>query len=270
MRRISFFLVVSVALVTLGACASSSPTAVSIDSDAPPAIVQVAEQDPVQRAEALAAANVAATGGHDNWEKVNTVTMKAEVATMGMQLPLTIWSKRPASMRSEVEVAAMNATIISAYDGSTAWMSNPMMGPEPVVLPEEQAKSMAQGASIDGVFGRYKSAGYSLRWDGETEVDGTTVHKIHVERPDAGPLTVYLDAQTHLITMQEEEGVDPQSGEIVTVARRFSDYRAVGDVRLPFGMLIEMGSTQQQITIHSIDLNQPIENRVFALPVSTN
>ena len=78
----------------------------------------------------------------------------------GMNMPLQMQLKRPNKMRNVVEVAAMNATIIQGFDGTTAWMLNPMAGSDPQKLPDEAAREMKERSAIDGAMMMYINEGY--------------------------------------------------------------------------------------------------------------
>lgn len=253
------FLLLFLAL-TLGACASNKP------ANAPAAAMPEAPLE-----ERLVNAHLQALGGQENLQKIETVTMQAEVAVMGMNMPLKIYNKRPAMVRSEVNVTAMNMEIITAYDGSTAWTSNPMMGPEPQVLTGAPAQSIAEQAQIDGLLVGYKEKGYTLTYEGVEAVREKPAHKIKVERPNQSPVTVYLDAESHLIVKQVGQGLNPQSGAPMEVMTYIGDYRAIGGVMMPFSMEMDMGGQMtQNVVIKDIQVNNEIDAKLFALPVSAN
>ena len=221
--------------------------------------------------ERLVNAHIAATGGLEAIRGMKTVTMKAEVSMMGMNMPLMIYSKRPAKMRSEVDVTAMNMKVVTGYDGTTAWTQNPMVGPTAQVLPADQAKVVADQAQLDGMLVNYKERGYSVTYVGEEPVRGKPAHKLKVDRPDQSPIHVFLDAETHMQVKQEGEGLDPQSGSRVQMATFMGDYREVEGVMMPFVMEVEMGGSPfQKITMSQIEVNTEIDDRMFALPVSAN
>ncbi len=273
MKSHRVFAAVAALALFLGACATSKPPAATPGpiETAAPAPPPVAAEVPAAMEDRLVNAYIAATGGLEAIRGMQTVTMKADISMMGMNMPLVIYSKRPGKMRSEVDVTAMNMKVVTATDGTTAWTQNPMVGPTAQVLPAEQAKTIADQADIDGMLVGYKERGYSVTYVGEEPVRGKPAHKLKVDRPGQSLVHVFLDTESHLQVKQEGEGLDPQSGSRVPMATYMSDYRAVEGVMMPFLMEVEMsGNIFQTMTMSQIEVNTEIEDRLFSLPVSAN
>jgi hypothetical protein len=82
--------------------------------------------------------------------------------------------------------------------------------------------------------------------------------------PEGGrAFTLWIDAATHLI----DRTVEQQAEDLVVT--RFSDYRPVGGITLPFTMRTGDGgdpSFDDVVTIQHIDINPAIPDTIFALP----
>src|SRR5512146_1692427 len=79
----------------------------------------------------------------------------------GIEAPIVVEQKRPKSVRLDITVQGL--TIVQAYDGTTAWILNPMSGrkdPEPA--PSEMVKQFEEQADMDGPLVDYKAKGHQV------------------------------------------------------------------------------------------------------------
>jgi hypothetical protein len=72
----------------------------------------------------------------------------------------------------------------------------------------------------------------TLRSLGETGIDGRKFKIISFAAENGTEMTLYLDAQTNLLIRTEQLGSNPNLGD-TTNASVFSDYKTVGNVKIP-------------------------------------
>jgi outer membrane lipoprotein-sorting protein len=224
--------------------------------------------EPAPNVEAdLAARHVAALGGLEKLQTIRTLKRIGDVHMMGMDMPLVMYQKRPDKIRTEVEIPNMNVEVISAYDGETAWMLNPMMGSAPQAMSPEQSRNMLNQVDIDGTLVNYEAKGFSVEYLGETEVAGKPAHKLRLTHPDRPENFLYLDATTYLVVKSEGQGPDPQTGQLVTTEIYLSDYRPVNGVMMPHALEVHLrGEKFQDIVFSSIVVNTEMSDKLFAMP----
>jgi outer membrane lipoprotein-sorting protein len=70
-------------------------------------------------AEELVAKNLAARGGLEKLQSLNTMKVTGTVAFQGMDMPMTLLTKRPNKMRQELSMQGQS--IVQAFDGQTVW-----------------------------------------------------------------------------------------------------------------------------------------------------
>src|SRR5215475_5702570 len=70
-------------------------------------------------AEDIVAKNLAARGGADKLRAISTMKMTGTVSAQGMEMPLTVMTKRPNRMLQETTV--QGTRMVSAFDGERAW-----------------------------------------------------------------------------------------------------------------------------------------------------
>lgn len=254
MKLLNTLLLSAVACLLLGACKSAQPTA----------------NEALSREEALIRQHIEALGGLDALRAVETIRLTGEsrMPTVGMTLPLTVYQKRPEMMRIRVEVPGMGAEVINAYDGETAWESNPMQGGIRKVT-GEQARTFKEQADIDGMLVDHVAKGYVVTYAGEAEVRGTPAHRLRVVRADSSETYIFLDAASHLAVKTEATGTNPMTGGTVKIETFLGDYRDVEGIMIAHDMEVQMdGDFFQRITIEEVEVNAELDDEMFMYPGS--
>lgn len=203
-------------------------------------------------------------GGKQNWENLQTVTMHVKMVTNGMEMTGTIYSKRPAKLKSVVKF--MDKTVISAYDGTDAWMKNPFAPDSSAQrVPEEMAQGMKQN-SFEPEFLNYAKKGYTVKLTGSDTLNGKEVYEIRLTKKNGNIEYHYFDKESYLpVMMKATVASGPQKGTEAEVY--FSDFRKVDGLTFPFFMESQSGGrTVQKIEFSKIELNKPMEDSMFAFP----
>lgn len=254
-----YILSIFVFSLLLGACKSSEQ---ATDSAA-------AEPEPMSMEDELIAKNIEARGGLENIQAINTLfTMgSAQLPSMGMEMPIKVFAKRPKKVRVEVVIESMGAEIVQAYDGEKAWTINPMAGPGAQEMPMEQARTVIDQADMDGRLINHEEKGYAITYVGEEEVRGKNAHKLQVSKEGEPDLFVFLDAETFLEVKTQTEGVNPMSGAAATVESYTSNFREVNGVMMPYKIEVVIGGqTFQEVTMEGIEVNNEMDETLFAFP----
>src|ERR1039458_9281670 len=173
---------------------SSLAFAISLTAgDAPPTGAKLSAAQIVDK-------NVAARGGLQAWQAVQTMSMSGKLGAGGnqratlrvppppgrkagqrmtpaaqrpldeVQLPFVMELARPGKMRFELEFAGQTA--IQVYDGANGWKLRPFLGRrvvEPYTTDEMKAASMQ--ADLDGPLVDYAAKGTVIELDGMDKVD---------------------------------------------------------------------------------------------------
>ena len=86
---------------------------------------------------------------------------------------------------------------MQAYDGTTAWTINPMMGSDqPQEVPGPVAESLKEQADFDGPLLDYKAKGNTVELVGNEDLAGKKVHHLKLTRKGGKTMHFYLDAAT--------------------------------------------------------------------------
>jgi hypothetical protein len=221
-------------------------------------------------ADELAARNIAAKGGLDKLNAIQSLRLSGKLRVNGgtLELGYVTLIKRPGSIRYEAVLQGL--TQVQAYDGVQAWQINPFQGrKDPEKLSVDDAKGLGEDAlDFTGPLVDYKAKGYKLDYLGTEDVDGTEAHKLRVTRPNGDLTYVYLDPEYFLevrtVNRRIEHGVP---NETVT---DYGDYEKVDGVYFPFAQ--ESGpkgsSDRQKVQFEKAETNVPVAETPFQFPAA--
>ena len=209
------------------------------------------------------------TGGIEKWKSLQTRKGVGKMNMQNMDFPITMYEKAPAKQRIEFSVQGLQ--IVQAYDGTDAWMINPMQGGTTAVkLTDEEAKEFKDN-EFEDEFIDYKKKGHSVELKGTEEIDGVKCHKIELvknKNNDKEDVTEihYFDAENFvpIMVVSYAKSGAVKGQEIKTY---LSDYQEVNGLMMPFFIEAKMnGQTVRKITIDNQTVNEPIEDTLFAFP----
>jgi len=221
-------------------------------------------------ADELAAKNVAAKGGLDKLNAIQSLRLSGKLLVNGgaLELGYVTLIKRPGSIRYEALLQGL--TQIQAYDGTQAWQINPFQGRnDPEKLSVDEAKGLGEDAvDFAGPLVDYKAKGYTLDYLGTEDVDGTEAHKLRVTRSNGDLTYVYLDPEYFLeirtVNRRIEHGVP---NETVT---DYGDYEKVDGVYFPFEQDTgpKGSSDRQRVRFEKAEANVPAADTQFQFPAA--
>jgi len=215
----------------------------------------------------LVSRNIAARGGIDKIKGVQTMKISAKAIVMnGMELPMTIYVKRPAFMR--VETSIQGKTMVQAFDGAEGWSINPMTGSDdPKKSGADETKTMRDNAaeSLDGPLVDYKDKGIKLESMGKEDVEGSPAYKLRITKKDGGVSYDWLDAETYLDVKTSSKTT--QMGQEMQVESYSSGYKPEGGVMIPHKMDQRInGQSMMKMSLDSVAVNAPLDNSLFTFP----
>ena len=138
-----------------------------------------------------------ARGGLAELEALMALETSGTASTGDRETVFKQYFKRPGSFR--IEALTQGQQIVGAYDGETAWSTDPSIdGGKPRLLPADQARALALQADIDGLLVNHLAEGTSLELLGKEKIDGRRTFKIGAKLRSGLALTIYVDAKTYL------------------------------------------------------------------------
>jgi hypothetical protein len=215
----------------------------------------------------IIARNLAARGGQAALSSLKSVAFEGRlVFPGGFELS---YNEKRANGAARVEAALQGLALVQAYDGKGgAWRVNPFEGRKDAEkMTDDEARSLADGASIPGVLLSAASDGSIVSNLGREDFDGTNCYKLKVAQKDGDEFVYLIDPDS----MLEVKVIETRKvrGAVQVNEAELGDYEAVGGVMFP--MSVEtgpQGSTQRQRTIitkASANIDAPAA--LFAQPV---
>jgi outer membrane lipoprotein-sorting protein len=217
-----------------------------------------------QTVDEIVAKNIKAKGGAEKWKAVSSVKMTGRVSMQGMELPLTVYAKRPNLSRQEFTI--QDKQLVQAFDGTTPWAINPLAGSEaPQEITGPQADMIKADADFDGALMDYKSKGHTIELVGNEKLDGKDVHHLKVTKKGGNVQHYYLDAETGIELKQTAE--IEQGGSKQQLETELSNYQPVEGIMIPHTMKQSLNGTPVvQMTIDKVEFNAPMEASLFTMP----
>jgi len=215
-------------------------------------------------ADELVAKNLAARGGVDKLKGLASARLVGNLSVQGMEMPLTILTKRPNKMKQEMSMQGQK--IIQAFDGETVWAVNPLMGSAAPRVVEGPAADVVKNQSLfDGPLVGYKDRGDTLEVVGPAEVGGAKTWKLKLTRKDGKSMLIFLDAETGL--ERQWTATMEQNGLTMEIETTMADFQATEGIMVARSIRTMMGSQQMAaITFTTVEFNVPIEDSEFVMP----
>lgn len=217
-------------------------------------------------ADEVAAKNLVARGGEAKIRAVSTMKMTGSIKVQGMDLVITVMTKRPNRMMQEMTVQGQR--IVSAFDGEKVWAINPMLGggSGPRELTGTQADMVKDQSTFDGPLVGYKDRGETLELVGPADIGGVKTWKLKLTRKNGRSMFIYVDADTNL-EKQWSTTVD-QNGMSLDVDTAMSNYQPTPEGIMVARTLRTLVGGQQQglLTVTSVEFNTPVEDDIFKMP----
>jgi hypothetical protein len=217
----------------------------------------------------LIAKNASARGGLDKIQAIKSLKLEGKLRFIGgfgsIDVGYAQYQKAPDSVRTEGTVQGL--TQVQAWDGKEAWQISPFQGrKDPERMSADDAKALADDASIGGSLIDYKARGSKVEYLGTEDIDGTQAHKVKVTLKSGNVEYVYLDPD-HFLEIRVEAQRKVRGSESESVSD-YGDYEEVNGVYFPFSVATHSkdGGGDTQLTIEKAEANVAVEDSQFSFP----
>ncbi len=202
--------------------------------------------------------------GGEKWKAIQSMRITARIVTQGIELPMTMVTKRPNLMRQDMTFQGVS--IVQAFDGTQAWGINPMMGSsDPQEIPGPTADALRDQADFDGALVDYKAKGSVVELVGIEDLDGKKVHHLKLTNKNKQVQHYYLDATTGLeskVVVEADMGAGPMTIETI-----LSDYQTIDGIAVPMSIRQNAPTGQVAITVDKVEFDVALDDALFKLPV---
>ena len=191
--------------------------------------------------------------------------MKGE-ADKQVQLPFVLEMKRPTKSRVEIQFAGKTA--VQVYDGTNGWKVRPYLNRNDVEpFTEEEAKSEAGRAYLDGPLVDYAAKGTKIELEAVEPVEGRDAYKLKLRTKDGDEQHVWIDKQSFL-DVRVEGAPRRMDGRMRTVWVYQRDFRPVQGLMVPFVLETAVDGYQNthKMIFEKIEVNPKLDDALFAKP----
>ena len=229
-------------------------------------LLAVATVAHAQTVDEIVAKNLQAKGGAEKWGSVNSVKMTGKIAAQGQEMPLTMYAKRPNLNRQEISLP--DGRIVQAFDGTTAWVINPLLGTDtPQAVPGGVADMMKNSADFDGALINYKTKGHTIELVGKEKLADKDVHHLKVTMRGGQVQHYFLDAESGLELKTSAEVDLGMGGTKQTLDTEMSNYKPEGGIMLPHTVKqFVNGKPTVEMTVTAVEFNAPVDDAMFRMP----
>ena len=219
-----------------------------------------------QTVDEIVAKNLQAKGGAEKWGAINSVKMTGKIAAQGQEMPLTMYAKRPNMSRQEI--ALPDGKMVQAFDGTTAWAINPMMGTNvPQAVPGGVADTIKNAADFDGALINYKSKGHTIELIGKEKLADKDVYHLKVTMKGGQVQHYFLDAESGLEMKTSAEVDMGMGGTKQAFVTEMANYKQVDGIMLPHTIRqFVNGNKIVEVSVAVVEFNAPVDDAIFKMP----
>jgi hypothetical protein len=222
---------------------------------------------PAQQADDIIDKHVSFIGGKKSWEEVKTLKATGEYNYGGIKFPFTTYAKAPNLYKFIVPFEGKYYA--QAFDGKRGWKIDAFKNEtSPTLLTGKEASSMAneQEVALENIFIDYKRKGHRATLEAKDTLEGKSCLRVKFVRSGGEVETLYFDELTAALLMKTSVSKNSEL-QGSTLNTWYSDYRKVGNIRIPFKAVSKSGDQViLEVTVENAVLNVPIADDEFQPP----
>jgi len=155
--------------------------------------------------------------------------------------------------------------ITQAYDGTTAWMTNPQTG-STEAMPDAQQQSMKRQAMGNEALLNPAKYGIKYEYKGKEKIDAKDCLVLVQTSSDGHETTMYLDPATYLAYKSRSKELDAQTNTEVMTENTFGDYRKEGDIVIAHSITtLRDGQEFMKMAMSKVSFNSNLEDSFFKM-----
>jgi hypothetical protein len=218
---------------------------------------------PLPKAEDVIDAYVAATGGREAHDKLNSLVVVSECRmSEGMTITMTQKSKAPDKRLTRITMATFGEQAVG-FDGLTAWSKDPT-GFGARELKGDARDAVAREARFNGRV-HWRKDFKEARSVAIESVNGRECVLVELVPESGEPVREWYDLETHLVARVRKTQENPSGSQALTLEP--SDWKEVSGVRMWHTLKLQPGSMPAMVfKVKSIEVNVPIADSEFAMP----
>ncbi len=208
--------------------------------------------------------HIEARGGAEAWDAVQTLKVTGSYTAFSKIGSFTLHRKR--DNKFHLDHVLGDKPVEIGFDGEVAWWVNLWNGiPWAQTIPGLDRAVLMQDVDFESPFFHYREKGYIVEFQGEDQLDGQSVLKLLLTRPDESIETWYLDPESYLEVAYDAQGSD--FGSPFPQRAYFEDFRQVGGLVMPHFIEKQWYTRDRIMEVEKVEINVEIEDTIFSMPL---
>lgn len=207
---------------------------------------------------------VQAVGGRQANEKIKSRTAKGtvELSPMGLKGTIESYAVAPNKSYAKVSLAGVG-DFFDGFDGTTAWMINPLQGSR-----DKQGEELAQSKIANNFNRELNLAKFYTKMEvkGIEKVGADDAYVVVATPGDLPAETFYFDTKSGLLVREDTTAVSPEGK--MQGKTFLEDYREVDGVKIPFRTRTVLPQYELITTLTEVKNNVAVEDSKFTKPKS--
>lgn len=211
-----------------------------------------------QTADEIVAKYVAAMGGADKLNSINSVQMEGSISVQGMDIPITLTTLSKKGSRMDIDV--MGQTGYRMSNTTKGWRFFPFQGDtEPVEMSEEEFKAGKDQLDLTDKLLHAKEIGNKIEYAGKEDVDGKPAYKLKITKPSGEETYTFIDEKTSFVV--RKVGKTNMGGTETETISTFKDFKQTAE-GFWFPYTIE-SNVQGTVSFSKITVNGQVDEKIF-------
>jgi len=220
---------------------------------------EIAYADPPANLKELIVRYMNGQGGEEKIESLKSARIRGYILVDGIKTEFQQIKRAPNMSRLFIDAEPRPFTTVD--NGDTVWREIEGL-PTSFEITGEDAQQVRAGSSILGPVWANRNRPNALEMGSSREIDGVTHYSIIAKETGSPEKIFWIDSDQYL-----ERGMDTatRNGEFYT--ERYSDFRKVGSLTLPFRVVTEIdGVVVSEVVIEEAELNIGVLSAFFEVP----
>jgi hypothetical protein len=210
-----------------------------------------------QTVDEVIANHVAATGGAENWKKVQSMKITGHVEVQGIEISFSQQAVNGKGLRIDAEFQGMQ--VIEIITPTKSWSQNPFGGKTSLEPnSEDEHKQRVDQLDIQNEFVDWKEKGSTVELLGKDEEDGNEYFKVRLTTKTGNTTVYFIDTKTYLI--YKSKRTSKMQGQEIELETKLFDYK-----QLPIGIKVPHKTDQmgQVLVFEKIEVNASLADSLF-------
>lgn len=231
----------------------------------PVLLIFVANSGFSQDVEEIVARHIAAHGGQENWNRIESMKITGDFTAFSEVKPFTEYKARGGKFYSDHHKGQFR--ILEGCDGKTYWVDDPWFELGfPHLANDAEEFVIRQKAEFCTPFFNYKERDFEVTNEGVEQSEGRDCYKLVLKRPSGKSETWYIDTTTYLEVSSVSRWADFAGPVMQQVF--YDDFREVDGVVLPYYVERVFSIRHRVKEIKNIEINPDFDHRIFEFPRS--